>query len=59
MEENKDQKTIEETKKNGIIVIGTTLVIGYILGRMSVNQSAVDCYRQGVSDTLNSIVFRH
>jgi hypothetical protein len=57
MEENKDKET-ESLRRDGTIVICTTLVIGYILGRMSSNQIAVDSYRRGVSDTLNSIVFR-
>ena len=57
MEENKNQETTESTKK-GYMVICTSLVIGYILGKMSVNQIAVESYRRGVSDALNSIVFR-
>jgi hypothetical protein len=58
MEEDKDQKT-DTLRRDGTIVLCTTLVIGYILGRMSANQIAIDSYRRGVSDTLSSIVYRH
>lgn len=57
MEENKSKET-EDLRKNGYVVICTTLVIGYILGRIGTSQVAVESYRRGVSDTLNSIVFR-
>jgi hypothetical protein len=59
MEENKNQETTKEISNKGAVVICTALVIGYILGRASANQIAVESYRRGVSDTLNSIVFRH
>ena len=56
MEENKNKETAE-TKRDGAIIIGTAFVIGYILGRSSGNKIAIDSYRKGISDTLNSIVF--
>lgn len=57
MEQNKSKET-EEIRINGSIAICTALVIGYILGRVGTNQIAIEAYGKGVSDTLNSIVFR-
>lgn len=54
MEQNKET---DELRVNGAFVILSTLAIGYIVGRLSVNQVAVEAYRRGVSDTLNSLVF--
>jgi hypothetical protein len=58
MDDNKNKET-DTLRRDGTIVLCTTLVIGYILGRMSANQIAIDSYRRGVSDTLSSIVYRH
>lgn len=58
MDENKDKETYS-IKKNGVIVTSTTLLVGYFLGRLVANQIAVEAYKRGVSDALNSVIFRH
>ena len=58
MEDNKEKETYS-IKKNGAITKGTILLVGYVLGRICANQIAVEAYKRGVSDALNSMIFRH
>lgn len=58
MEENKNQET-SEIKKNGIVVLCGAFVIGYIIGRSNNKQLVIESYKRGVTDTLNSIIFKH
>lgn len=56
--ENIEKKEVIELKKIGMIALGGMFTLGYILGRSGNNLMSIKYYEKGVSDTLNSIIFK-